>query len=163
MTRTFRAPSVIVQTRSPIVIPERTARATSIVGAARAVLLGVPAAWRAPAVIEGSLAALLAPAPATPERAHPQDARRASQLSHRVLGNLARIRPGRWRSTCLYRSVAECLVLRALGHPARVVIGVGADSGALGIMAHAWVECEGIECLSTRGAAELERLSTRPA
>jgi hypothetical protein len=42
------------------------------------------------------------------------------------------------------------------------VIGVGPDSGALGLMAHAWVECEGIECLSTRGAAELERLSARP-
>ena len=152
-----------MQTRSPIVIPDRLARSTALAGAARAVLLGAPAAWRAPAVIEGSLAELLAPATITSVRAHPDDARRAVHVSHRMLRGFARIRPARWRSTCLYRSVTECLVLRALGHPARVVIGVGADSGALGLMAHAWVECEGMQCLSTRGAAELERLSARPA
>lgn len=150
-----------MQTRSPLVIPDRLAR--SITGAARAVLLGASAAWRAPAVIEGSLAELLAPATITSIRAHPDDARRAVRVSHRVLRHLARIRPARWRPTCLYRSVTECLVLRALGHPARVVIGVGADSGALGFMAHAWVECEGIVCVSTRGEAELERLSARLA
>jgi hypothetical protein len=150
-----------VQPRPPIVIPERAPRASAVVGTARAVLLGAPAAWRAPAVIDRSLAELLAPATASSMRAHPHDARLAVHLSHRVLGRLARIRPARWRSTCLYRSVAECLVLRALGHPARVVIGVGAGAGALGVMAHAWVECEGIEPLSTRGAAELERLSIR--
>ena len=152
-----------MQTRSPLVIPERARPATAVVGAARAVLHGAPAAWRAPAVIEGSLAGLLAPATSTSMRAHPADVQRAVYVSHRMLRGLARIRPTRWRSTCLYRSVAECLVLRALGHPARVVIGVGTDTGTVGVMAHAWVECEGIECLSTRGVAELERLSARPA
>jgi hypothetical protein len=152
-----------VEPRPPILIPERVPKARPVVGAARAVMLGAPAAWRTPAVIDRSLAELLAPAPRTSVHAHPHDAHRAVHLSHRVLGKLARIRPTRWRATCLYRSVAECLVLRALGHPARVVIGVGTGTGTVGVMAHAWVECEGIDCLSTRGAAELERLSTRPA
>jgi hypothetical protein len=117
--------------------------------------------WRAPSVIDGALAELLAPAPTASLRAHTVDAHRAVVMSRRALGTFARMRPARWRSTCLYRSVAECLVLRALGHPARVVIGVGTDEGAVGVMAHAWVECEGFECLSTRGAAELERMSPR--
>ena len=144
-------------------IPERAPRAGSVAGAARAVLHGAPAAWRASAVIDRSLAELLVPATVGSPQAHPDDARRAVHISHLMLGKLARIRPARWRSTCLYRSVAECLVLRGLGHPARLVSGVGMDTGAIGVMAHAWVECEGIECRSTRGAAELERLSSRPA
>ena len=152
-----------MQTRSPIVIPERASRAGPVVGAARAVLHGAPAAWRAPAVIDRALAELLVPPAVALPRAHPDDAQRAVHVSHLMLGKLARIRPARWRSTCLYRSVAECLVLRGLGHPARVVIGVGTDTGAIGVMAHAWVECDGIECRSTRGAAELERLSSRLA
>jgi hypothetical protein len=112
-------------------------------------------------VIEQSMAELLAPAQPASTRATRRDATRAVIVSRFVLYRLARLRPGRWRWTCLYRSAAECLVLRTLGHPARVVIGVGATDGALGVMAHAWVECEGIECLSTRGAAELEQLSAR--
>jgi hypothetical protein len=52
--------------------------------------------------------------------------------------------------------------LRALGLPARVVIGVGKDAASATI-AHAWVECDGVRCRSTRGDAELEALSTRGA
>jgi hypothetical protein len=104
---------------------------------------------------------LLAPARPTSARAARREVMRAVIVSRFVLYRLSRLRPVRWRWTCLYRSVAECLVLRTLGHPARVVIGVGANDDALGVMAHAWVECEGIECMSTRGAAELERLSSR--
>lgn len=146
-------------------IPDHLRQATPVASIVRAIRSGVPAAWRTPAVVDRSLPELLAPATVTSLRAHPDDARRAVHVSHRILGRLARIRPSRWRSTCLYRSVVECLVLRALGHPARVVIGVGvgvgAEAGAVGVMAHAWVECSGIECVSTRGAAELERMSPR--
>ena len=123
-------------------------------------MLGMAAAWRTPAVIDRSLPELLAPTTLGPVRAHPADARRAVAMTHRVLGAFARVFPTRWRSTSLYRSVAECLVLRTLGHPARVVI-VGADDGPQGVIAHAWVECTGIDCLSTRDAAELERTSSR--
>ena len=149
--------------RSPIVISETRRPSTGVAGVALALRYAAPAAWRAPAVVDRSLSALLTPTGAGTRRAHPDDARRAVRLSHRMLGRLARLRPARWRSTCLYRSVAECLVLRALGHPARVVIGVGEDRGALGVMAHAWVECEGIDCCSTRGDAALERMAARSA
>ena len=147
--------------RAPILIPDRQPAASGMFAATRPMLLGTSAAWRAPSVMDGALAELLAPAPPASVRAHTADAHRAVTMSHRALGTFARILPARWRSTCLYRSVAECLVLRALGHPARVVIGVGTDEGSVGVMAHAWVECDGFDCLSTRGAAELERMSSR--
>jgi hypothetical protein len=124
-------------------------------------LAGVSAAWRAPLVIEQSMGELLAPPRPAARRAPRRETMRAVTVSRFVLHRLSRLRPARWRWTCLYRSVAECLVLRTLGYPARVVIGVGANDDALGVKAHAWVECEGIECMSTRGAAELERLSSR--
>lgn len=148
-------------TVSSVVIPVQARPAAGPLGFLLALRHGASAAWRAPSVVDASLSSLLAPADAARGRSHADDARLAAMLSHRVLGRLARLRPARWRSTCLYRSVAECLVLRRLGHPARVVIGVGADDGALGVMAHAWVECEGIDCLSTRGEAELERMAVR--
>jgi len=126
-----------------------------------ALLAGARAAWRAPKVIESGLAVLLT-APASSSRARPdptREARLASRGAHAAVWRLARVAPSRWRNSCLYRSVAECLALRALDLPARVVIGVGAASPADEVIAHAWVECEGIVCLSTRGDAELETMT----
>jgi hypothetical protein len=57
--------------------------------------------------------------------------------ANRLLRLLARLPGHRWRNTCLYRSVAECLVLRGYGVPAIVKIGVKNDTGD--IEAHAWV------------------------
>ncbi len=70
-------------------------------------------------------------------RAEPVAALRAARRTLRVL---ARLPGGHWRTSCLYESVAECLVLRRWGVPAAVCIGVkrGAD-GKPGIEAHAWV------------------------
>lgn len=67
----------------------------------------------------------------------------AIKAAHRVLRLLARIPGGRWRNTCLYRSVAECLLLRAHGIDARLCIGVESQQGATaGVGAHAWVETD---------------------
>jgi hypothetical protein len=55
-------------------------------------------------------------------------------LAIRVLG---RVPGGRWRNTCLYRAVAECLVLRGYGVDARLRIGVGTEGAE--VIAHAWV------------------------
>jgi len=63
----------------------------------------------------------------------PRGAIGAAFLLLRVLGKLP---GGRWRNTCLYRSVAECLVLRRYGIAATLRIGV---RSAEGIEAHAWV------------------------
>jgi hypothetical protein len=57
------------------------------------------------------------------------------------LRQLARIPGGVWRNTCLFRSVAECLVLRRRGVDARLRIGVGREAD--GIIAHAWVQRPG--------------------
>jgi Transglutaminase-like superfamily len=64
----------------------------------------------------------------------------ALRAARRALRLLSRIPGGRWRTSCLFESVAECLVLRRAGVPAAVCIGVkrGAD-GKPGIEAHAWV------------------------
>jgi hypothetical protein len=103
------------------------------------VLAGVRAALSVPRWLEGPrMASLLHPADVRPGAAAPRGAVRSAMTVGQVL---ARVPGSPWRNTCLYRSVAECLVLRRYGVPARLCIGVrseGAEGGA--ITAHAWVE-----------------------
>ena len=128
--------------------------------AVRAALVGLRAAWGTPSTLARDLPALLGPpaAPAVP-RANAARAGTAVRIAHRAIAVLARVRPSHWRATCLHRSVAECVVLRAYYLPARIVIGVGNGATPATTIAHAWVECEGVRCVSTRGAAELEMLT----
>ena len=100
------------------------------------VLGGVRAALASAAWVDGPrLTELLAPpSAAVPERRVP---RGATGAANHLLRVLARLPGGRWRNTCLYRSVAECLVLRRYGVPAVVKIGVRTQTGD--IEAHAWV------------------------
>lgn len=105
-------------------------------GVPGAVLAGVRAALVSPRWIERErLQELMrAPAQAPAERPVPRGGTGAAFRLLRVLQHL----PGqRWRNTCLYRSVAECLVLRRYGVPAVLKIGVRNDTGD--IQAHAWV------------------------
>lgn len=69
-------------------------------------------------------------------RRDPTDALRAAR---RMLRILARARLPWWRNTCLYRAVAECLVLRHYGIPSRVRLGVARPGDGFPIAAHAWV------------------------
>jgi Transglutaminase-like superfamily len=105
-------------------------------GVPGAVLAGVHAALAAPRWIEGARLAELMRVPEAggPERRVP---RGGTGAANRLLRVLARMPGGRWRNTCLYRSVAECLVLRRYGVPAVLRIGVKNDTGD--IEAHAWV------------------------
>ena len=105
-------------------------------GVPGAVLAGVRAALAAPRWIEGPrLQELMrAPEPAGPERPVP---RGGTGAAFRLLRLLAHLPGERWRNTCLYRSVAECLVLRGYGVPAVLKIGVKNATGD--IEAHAWV------------------------
>ncbi|MEO6527229.1 MAG: lasso peptide biosynthesis B2 protein [Gemmatimonadaceae bacterium] len=128
--------------------------------AVRDLAIGVRAAFAVPGVIGSRLTPLLVRPVGAPRSGHP-DAALAVRAAHGLLVRLARFGGPRWRNTCLYRSVAECLVLRELGLPAYVMIGVGAGVAPLDVIAHAWVECEGVRCVSTRGQAELETLATR--
>lgn len=105
-------------------------------GVPGAVLAGVRAALDAPRWIEGPRLQELMRAPdaAGPERPVPRGGTGAAM---RLLRVLAHVPGSRWRNTCLYRSVAECLVLRGYGVPAVLKIGVKNQTGD--IEAHAWV------------------------
>ena len=108
-------------------------------GVAGAALAGLSAGLRAPLWLRGRrwTELLRPPASSRPGAAPARGSVRASRAAIRWLARL----PGdTWRNTCLYRSVAECLVLRHYGVPAVVRIGVRPDDepGA-GILAHAWV------------------------
>ena len=128
--------------------------------AVHAVFVGLRSAWRTPSIIASALAEQLShPGPGPTRSPAGASVDVAVRVAHRALRLLARVRPSRWRATCLYRSVAECLTLRALGFPARVVIGVGNGAAPAETIAHACVECDGVRCRSTRGAAELEALA----
>jgi hypothetical protein len=71
----------------------------------------------------------------------PYLALRAARVSLRVLGRVPLLP---WRNTCLYRSVAECLVLRRFGIACRLRVGVRhAGDVSTAIEAHAWVEWSG--------------------
>jgi hypothetical protein len=105
-----------------------------------AVAIGTGAALRSPLWITGSrLQRLLRDAPSVSRGSrHPEIATRASLLALRVLARLPLLP---WRNTCLYRSVAECLVLRSCGIECRLQLGVSHDSTSEdAIVAHAWVE-----------------------
>ena len=101
---------------------------------------GVRAALDAPEWVGskrlGELLVLPAGTRAVP-RAEPA---RALRSARRTLRLLSRLPGSRWRASCLYESVAECLVLRRAGIPAAVCIGVKREAdGSAGLAAHAWV------------------------
>jgi hypothetical protein len=102
----------------------------------RAVAAGARAALASARWIDHGprLAELMRAPPPRPERAVPRGATGGALLALKLLARL----PGRrWRNTCLYRSVAECLVLRGYGVPA--VLRIGVKNGEGDIEAHAWV------------------------
>lgn len=106
-----------------------------------ALLRGARAAIRAPRWLAGpSLISLTeaAPAPVPGAGVDPESLRAA----RRTLRLLARIPGGGWRSTCLYRSVAEVLLRREAGEDARLRLGARRQGEAIG--AHAWVESAGV-------------------
>ena len=130
----------------------------------RAYGLGAWAALRAPLWTSGArLRAAIAPRPpegggAAPPARDPEleEALRAATAGVRVL---ARSRTF-WRDTCLYRSLAQYLVLRAYGRPASVRIGVRrGEGGAVPVDAHAWVCADGVERIQGAGTGfrELRR------
>ncbi len=128
-----------------------TANATRGARRWRGVAAGTTAALAAPAALtRAGLRILMRDAGPPRADARPDDelalalgsAARAIAL---LAGASARVgAAGLWRNSCLYRSVAQCLVLRAYGRRARVALGAGQlPGGAVG--AHAWVVYGGPE------------------
>ncbi|HEX8693177.1 MAG TPA: lasso peptide biosynthesis B2 protein [Longimicrobium sp.] len=112
-----------------------------------AALVGAWAALRVPFWLRGRrLQALLRPsAPARADAAVPRGALGGAM---RTVALLARVPGSPWRNTCLYRSVAECLVLRRYGVPAQLRIGVKSEGEGGEIAAHAWVARPGDPALA---------------
>ena len=122
---------------------------------------GILAALSAPAWVRGARFSALV---AAPERlGAPRPRGRAEGAAMRAVGLLARIPGSPWRDTCLYRSTAACLALRARGIPAVVRLGVRRDGEADGaIAAHAWVEVPGEPSAAARAEAERHAVLGRP-
>jgi len=105
----------------------------------RALAEGVRVALATPSHIDHRLPELLEPARHAARGA--SDPALAIRAAHRTLRYLARLPGSRWRNTCLFRSVAECVLLREHGIAARLCIGIEPqDNTASGVGAHAWVE-----------------------
>lgn len=112
-------------------------------GAARLIAAGIGAALRTPLWLrDGRYRRLVdgveqrRPSPVGPDLAL-----RAAWATLRVLGRMPLLP---WRNTCLYRSVAECLVLSRIGIACRLRIGVRRSAAPSGsVVAHAWVEWSG--------------------
>jgi len=112
-------------------------------GAVRPIAIGVGAALRTPVWLRGGrLRRLLGGCgEARPSPAPPEAGLRAARATLRVLGRIPLLP---WRNTCLYRSVAECLVLRSVGVACRLRIGVRhTKDRPASVEAHAWVEWSG--------------------
>jgi len=70
---------------------------------------------------------------------HAERAGQALRAAHLTLRLLDRVAFPVWRNTCLYRAVAQCLVLRRYGIPCRLELGVASHDAPGRITAHAWV------------------------
>lgn len=107
----------------------------------RALCAGISAAFAAPRRLDTQQwHTLLGHVPQQPARTRtftPLMHRGVVRSAERTLALLAWLSPSRWRTTCLYRSIAVCAALRALGVPA--VLRLGATRVDAGIAAHAWV------------------------
>lgn len=118
-------------------------------GAAKAALVGMSAAIRAPFWISGSRfkSALEAQVDADNKRVHTDPGLVvALRIANGSIRQLARTHTA-WRNTCLYRSAAQYLVLKDFGRPAAIRIGVkdGVHKDEGDVLAHSWVLHDGPE------------------
>lgn len=110
----------------------------------RAFVVGVTAAVKSARAIESGLPTLLAwPDSSTSQATANDRVDRSIRTAYRTLRLLSRIPGSHWKNTCLFRSVAECVVRREYGVAARVVIGVDSMDGD--VVAHSWVEQAGAQ------------------
>jgi len=114
-----------------------------MLGRAAALTAGVAAALQSPLWLGGGRLRQLIGAPADlidhMRATHAERAGQALRAAHATLRLLDRVAFPVWRNTCLYRAVAECLVLRRYGIPCRLELGVASHDAPGRITAHAWV------------------------
>jgi len=116
-----------------------------VTGRARQIAIGIGAALRTPLWLhDGRYRGLVdgieqrQPSPVAPDLGL-----RVARATLRVLGRMPLLP---WRNTCLYRSVAECLVLSRVGIACRLRLGVQRTAEpSASVVAHAWVEWSGAQ------------------
>jgi hypothetical protein len=127
-----------------------------MLGRPAAVARGVAAALQSPLWLGRSklvrLISQLSPIAPIPQT-HAERAGQAVRAAQVTLRLLARAAFPVWRNTCLYRAVAECLVLRRYGIPCRLELGVASHDAPGKITAHAWVVRAGDDRAATAPAA----------
>lgn len=122
----------------------------------RSALVGIGAALRAPAWVSGPKlrSALTAdPHDRSPSRDPDPSLEVALRVANGAVRHLARTNTA-WKNTCLYRSMAQYLVLRDFGKSAAIRIGVqGAPEhrDEKDVSAHSWVVYNGPESVQDGG------------
>lgn len=140
----------------------RRRRLRAAQAAAADVALGVAAAWRAPLAVRGPRFQALLAGSAVEDGSGVRWPGLAIRTANAVLRVLSRLpAAGRfWKNTCLFRSVATCIVLRRRGISARLRLGIRTgDYSSQRIQAHAWVELEAHNRAHARTRSEYVPLS----
>ena len=139
-----------IRDHSTLQLLARSAR-SSPAGAARAALIGMSSALRAPLLVHGNRlrTALEAQVDRNESRVEVDPALVAAlRIANGFIRQLSRTRTG-WKNTCLYRSAAQYLVLKGYGRAAAIRIGVKTldhyDDGD--VAAHSWVLHDGPEAV----------------
>ncbi len=122
-------------------------------GGARSVYLGLTAALRAPLWVSGDRLRSALEAEAEPDPASlaaDPELVVALRVANGAIRHLARTRTA-WKNTCLYRTMAQYLVLRDFGKSAAVRIGVQEPENRPGVLAHSWIIYHGPEQVADGG------------
>ena|SRR2546425_5455688 len=129
-----------------------------MLGRAVSAAAGVAAALGSPLWLRRSRLVQLMGEPDPALTARADRARDAVRAAHRTLRLLGRAGFPVWRNTCLYRAVAECLVLRRYGIPCRLELGIGKHDEPGMVKAHAWVvRADGAEAATSSPALAVLR------
>ena len=122
-------------------------------GASRSLFLGMSAAMRAPLWVGGERFRSALVAHAEVEKISPSvdpDLVLALKVANGALRHLSRTHTV-WKNTCLYRSMAQYLVLRDFGKSVAVRVGVQGPEPEAQIKAHSWVIYHGPEAVEDGG------------
>ncbi|HUQ47921.1 MAG TPA: lasso peptide biosynthesis B2 protein [Gemmatimonadaceae bacterium] len=119
----------------------------------RSVYVGLRAALRAPQWVSGARlrSALEAEAePDTQRLSADEELVLALRVANGAVRHLSRTHTA-WRNTCLYRSMAQYLVLKDFGKSAAIRIGVQGPESEEALKAHSWVIYHGPESVEDGG------------
>ena len=122
-------------------------------GGARSLYVGLRAALRAPLWVSGNKLRSALEAEAIPDSRSllaDQDLVVALRVANGAVRHLSKTHTA-WRNTCLYRSMAQYLVLKDFGKSAAIRIGVQGPDDEKDLKAHSWVIYHGPETVQDGG------------